>query len=66
MLVLSRRQGESVLIDGGIKIVIVEIRGNVIRLGIDAPKETRIVREELTREKESIDVIQGHLEAAVQ
>jgi carbon storage regulator len=49
MLVLSRRQGESVLIDGGIKIVIVEIRGNVIRLGIDAPEETRIVREELTQ-----------------
>ncbi len=47
MLVLSRRQGESVLIDGGIKVVIVSIKGNVIRLGIQAPEETRIVREEL-------------------
>ena len=47
MLVLSRKTDESIVIDGGIKITIVEIRGNRIRLGIEAPKEIPIKREEL-------------------
>jgi carbon storage regulator len=47
MLVLSRRAGESVVIDGGIRITIVEVRGKQIRLGIDAPKEVPVWREEL-------------------
>jgi carbon storage regulator len=46
MLVLSRKADESIVIDGGIKITIVEIRGNRIRLGIEAPKEVPIRREE--------------------
>ncbi len=47
MLVLSRKSNESIVIDGGIKITVVEIRGNQIRLGIEAPQEIGVMREEL-------------------
>ena len=47
MLVLSRKFNESIVIDGGIKITVVEICGNRIRLGIEAPKEVGIMCEEL-------------------
>ena len=47
MLVLSRKFNESIVIDGGIKITVVEIRGNQIRLGIEAPKEVGVMRGEL-------------------
>ncbi len=47
MLVLARKFNESIVIDGGIKITILEIRGQQIRLGIEAPKEVGIMREEL-------------------
>ena len=47
MLVLSRKFNESIVIDGGIKITVLEICCNRIRLGIEAPKEVGIMREEL-------------------
>ncbi len=47
MLVLSRKSHESIIIDGGIKITVVEIRGHQIRLGIEAPREVGVMREEL-------------------
>jgi carbon storage regulator len=47
MLVLSRRFNESIVIDGGIRITVVEIRGHQIRLGIEAPKEVGVMREEV-------------------
>ena len=47
MLVLSRRPDESLIIDGGIRITVLGIRGNQVRLGIDAPSEVRVYREEL-------------------
>ncbi len=47
MLVLSRRENESIVIDGNIKITILGIRGSQIRLGIEAPKEVPICRSEL-------------------
>jgi carbon storage regulator len=47
MLVLSRKKDESIIIAGGIKITIVEIRGDRIRIGIDAPKNVSVHREEV-------------------
>jgi carbon storage regulator len=47
MLVLSRHQFESIVIDGQIKITVVEIKGDKIRLGIEAPRDMPIWREEL-------------------
>ena len=47
MLILTRKPGESVYIGDDIKITIVELKGHQIRVGIDAPKDFRIYREEI-------------------
>jgi carbon storage regulator len=47
MLVLSRKMNESVVINDNITIVVVEIRGDKVRLGIDAPKEITVHRKEI-------------------
>lgn len=47
MLVLSRKKNESIIIDERIKITIVEIRGDKVRLGIEAPREVPIHRSEV-------------------
>jgi carbon storage regulator CsrA len=47
MLVLSRKNGESIIIDGAIKVAVIGVNGNVVRLGIDAPKEVPVHRSEL-------------------
>jgi carbon storage regulator len=51
MLVLSRKEGESVVIDGEITVTILEIHGNKIRLGVEAPKQVPVRRSELTEVK---------------
>jgi carbon storage regulator len=47
MLVLSRKLNETIIIHGDIRIMVVDIRGNQVRLGIEAPDSVRIVRKEL-------------------
>jgi carbon storage regulator len=47
MLVLTRRIGERIVIDNQIVLEVLEVKGNRIRLGIDAPADVPIVREEL-------------------
>lgn len=47
MLVLTRKLGESIAIDDHIKIRVVAIKGKQVRLGIEAPKDTKIHREEV-------------------
>jgi len=49
MLVLTRKAGEKIVIDGNIEVTIVEIQGNRVRLGIKAPDSVRILRFELTQ-----------------
>jgi carbon storage regulator len=46
MLVLSRKLGEKICIDGEIEVEVLEIKGNRVRLGISAPNDRRIVRAE--------------------
>jgi carbon storage regulator len=50
VLVLTRRAGESVMIGDDVVITVLEARGDVIRLGIQAPKDVRVHREEVYRE----------------
>jgi carbon storage regulator len=47
MLVLSRKPGESVIIDGRIKVKIVRVEGDVIKIGIEAPSDVPIHRQEI-------------------
>ena len=47
MLILTRKPGESLYIGDDVKVFIVEIKGNQIRLGIEAPRDVRIYREEI-------------------
>ncbi len=47
MLVLSRKPNESIIINGNIRVMVVGIRGNHVRLGIEAPESVSIFREEL-------------------
>lgn len=49
MLVLTRRAGESVVIGDDVVVTVVEVRGDVVRLGIDAPREVQVHREEVYR-----------------
>ncbi|MFO0903482.1 MAG: carbon storage regulator CsrA [Pirellulales bacterium] len=47
MLVLSRKKNESIVINNEITVVVVEIRGDKVRLGIEAPKEVPVHRREV-------------------
>ena len=47
MLVLSRKKNQSVVIGPGITVKVLEIKGNTIRIGIDAPHDVSIRRSEL-------------------
>lgn len=52
MLVLSRKPGEKLVIDGGITISVVEVIGRRVRIGIEAPVDVAILRSELVAARE--------------
>jgi carbon storage regulator len=58
MLVLSRKKNESIVINNDITVTVVEIRGDKVRLGIVAPKEVPVHRQEV------FDAIHGAKEAS--
>ena len=47
MLILGRREGDSIIIDGGIRIVVVSCDRGGVRIGIDAPSTVKILRGEI-------------------
>ncbi len=47
MLVLTRKANEAIVIEGGIRVTVLKIRGSQVQLGIDAPKEVVVRRAEL-------------------
>ena len=47
MLVLSRKQHQTLVIGENIKITVLELKGNQVRIGIDAPKSVTVHREEI-------------------
>jgi carbon storage regulator len=47
MLILSRKAGETVVIDGNIRVKIVRLEGDVVKIGIEAPAEISIHRQEI-------------------
>jgi carbon storage regulator len=50
VLILGRRPGDAILIDGGIRVVVLAVDGGTVRLGIEAPDSVGIVREEIVSE----------------
>jgi carbon storage regulator len=50
MLVLTRRPAESVMIGDEVVVTVLEVRGDVVRLGINAPRAVQVHREEIYRE----------------
>lgn len=55
MLVLSRKLQETIVLDGRISITVVEVRGNQVRLGIEAPADVKIKRQELLAHCDRLD-----------
>lgn len=49
MLVLTRRISEKLIIGDDVNVIVLGIKGNQVRLGIEAPKEVNVAREELLR-----------------
>jgi carbon storage regulator len=47
MLVLSRHPDQSIIIDGNIVVTVIEVRGDKVRLGIDAPRDVSVNRKEI-------------------
>ena len=61
MLVLSRKEGEKIIIDDNIEVTVLESENGQVQLGIDAPKSIEIHREEVYRriEEENIEAAEG-------
>ncbi len=62
MLVLSRKTDQEVVIGGNIRLTVLRVKGNTVRLGIEAPRDIRIVRGELehaTTSKQEVNVIEA-------
>ncbi|MCY3604148.1 MAG: carbon storage regulator CsrA [Gammaproteobacteria bacterium] len=47
MLILTRRSGEAVIVGDNVRIAVLDIRGNQVRLGVEAPREVTVHREEV-------------------
>lgn len=50
MLVLSRKKGETIIIGDGIEITVVDVQGDNVRIGVQAPREVKVYRQEVYEE----------------
>ncbi len=55
MLVLTRRAGESVMIGDDVVVTVLETRGDVVRIGIKAPRSIQVHREEVYQELQAVN-----------
>ena len=65
MLVLTRRPGESIIVGKDIVITVIEIKGGQVRIGIDAPRDIQVHREEIYEQvrQENLEAVR-HADAA--
>ncbi|MBU6173412.1 MAG: carbon storage regulator [Planctomycetes bacterium] len=59
MLVLSRKEGERIVIGNNITLVVSKVSGNRVTIGIEAPKDIKVVRGELSDSDESVGTKPG-------
>jgi carbon storage regulator len=52
MLILTRRIGETVIIGENIKVTVLRVNGSQVRIGIDAPKDVTVLREEIYEQEQ--------------
>jgi len=53
MLILSRKKDQKIMIGDGIEVWVVDIRGDTVKLGIKAPREVKVFRQEVAEEIEA-------------
>lgn len=59
MLILTRRAGETVMIGSDVTITVLGVKGNQVRIGIDAPKDVAVHREEIFERIQSEKAVDG-------
>ncbi len=62
MLVLTRKPGEKLVIADNIRVVVLEVNGNAIKLGIEAPRTVRVLRAELVKQIDAKQVADPDLQ----
>ncbi|WDI42629.1 carbon storage regulator [Bremerella sp. P1] len=65
MLVLTRKQQQQIQIGEGVTITILKVKGNTVRIGIEAPNDVKIVRAELEPEEEAAPAEESEPQTAV-
>jgi len=60
MLILTRRIGETLCIDDDVTVTVLGVKGNQVRIGINAPKEVAVDREEIYLRKQNDTTITGN------
>ena len=63
MLVLTRRVGEAIVIDHNIRVTVVSVRGDRVRLGITAPELVQVDREEVHQRRARSEPLSDRLQA---
>jgi len=62
MLVLSRKEDESIIVNDNVRIQILSIKGNTVRIGVEAPQDVPVHREEVQRRVENeIQVVESEV-----
>ena len=59
MLVLTRKLREGIVVNGNITIIVTRLTGNTVQLGIEAPKDMNIIRQELNGDGKAPVLVEG-------